>query len=106
LEEIDAYENLIRNQDFDTQDSFTLVTRRNTLNDIANSRNAINMEMREFQWNDGKTELAGGAADEDVDEFIKENDITKHEGMTNRENFGEWLKEEKVERPPSSCVIS
>ena len=66
LEEIDAYENLMRNQDFDIQDSFTLVTRRNTFNDIVNSRNAINMEMREFQWNiaDGKTELAGGAADE------------------------------------------
>jgi hypothetical protein len=109
LAEIDAYEaDFKRNQSTDTQDSFTRVIRRNTFNNIVNSSNAIKMEMREFQWNiaDGKTELEGGATDKDVDEFIKENHITKHEGMTARENFGEWLKEEEIERPPSSCVIS
>ena len=109
LAEIYAHEaDFKRNQSTDTYDSFTRVKRRNTINKIVDSSNAIKMEMREFQWNiaDGKTELEGGASDKDVEEFIKENHITKHEGMTARENFGKWLKEEEIERPPLSCVIS
>ena len=55
---------------------------------------------REFQWNiaDGKTEIEGGADDEDVNTFIQENIITQHQGKTNRENFAEWLKKSGVER--------
>ena len=55
---------------------------------------------REFQWNiaDGKTEIEGGADDEDVNTFIQENIITQHQGKTNRENFAQWLTERGVER--------
>ena len=58
------------------------------------------LALKEFQWNiaDGKTEIEGGADDEDVDTFIQENNITQYKGKTNRENFAEWLRESGVER--------
>lgn len=90
--------------------SLTRVVKRNTYNSIVQRENEIKRKLRTFEWNiaDGKTRIEGGADDDDLAIFIEGvgNDAKRCQGSTNREKFGNWLIENKEERPPTECVIS